>query len=147
MNRLYEKATSLESLVKLKDENVCPEHYDFRECEVPTDYVRKLFSKDDVEKNTKLLLQCIINQTPKGSEYRFAPLWNLYREQFLAERDSAFIVQIRRFRGSSSVALKSVEEFLEILKNKRNALCQKYDLPFEEHRRTVVQAPSYLPRY
>lgn len=137
MNGLYENVTSVDLLTPLAKDS--PENtYKFRECKERADFVKILFSDDDPVRNSRILVQCMINGSLLGNDYTFEPLWRLHEQKFLSERDSLYRNEMSWIRTATAEVLTETNILLALLETERINLCRKYGLPFEE------QSPVYL---
>lgn len=141
---LYGNATSIDFLTPLKQASTENE-YKFRECKERTDFVKVLFSDDDAVRNSRILVQCMINGSLLGHDYSFGPLWKLHEQKFLSERDSRYGNEMNWVRTATGDVLAETISLLALLEAERINLCVKYGLPFEEQPAILAQAQS--PRF
>jgi hypothetical protein len=123
---LYQEVTSAESLARLRlnllgvsdwsDENL----------------ISSFFGAYPKPDHLALLAQYIINHTPElPNYYSTAPLWNMYRKEFLG------ILDQRSVKADEEMAAKAGNDLLEtahrltdLLRNMRERLSLEYDVPY-----------------
>lgn len=140
---LYTNITSIDFLTPLARESA-ENAYKFRECKERVDFVKILFSDDDPVRNSRILVQCIINGSLLGHDYSFGPLWKLHEETLLSERDRIYRNEMKQIRDATTAVFLETNNLLSMLEVERVDLCVKYGLPFEERPTAVTQA---LPPY
>lgn len=142
---IYNNVTDLDYLNALRDANRTISWQRFEGCKSRTDFVIKLFNADDEAEYGKHIVQCLINKVEISSEVSFAPLWNLYRKEFVEKFDGSFRTELEPIVFISKNLIEIVDVLNEQLKSKRNELCLQYGLPFEQLQQPQIHGlPSRL---
>ena len=143
LEEVCENVTSLDSMQKLQDKSICPEYYDFKDFQTREQFIDKLFSPRESDDVKLTLAEYVLKNAPKlPTNITFAPLWNLFHNDFVLLREKIFANEVRQLTEFNSILREINAKLLATLMEEQSRLCYQYHIPPDEPPPTVVQAPS-----
>jgi hypothetical protein len=124
---VYEAVTSSASLASLRSAGGILDQY-----ETDRNLIMRFFGAYPKSDHLALLAQLIVNRSQYLPSYHTtAPLWNAYRDQFLAILNHPSIEPIyQKVEKVGQELLRIVERLIRLLKDLREELSLKYDEPY-----------------
>ena len=120
MKMIFQEATSLESLKKLKDKEYSRSNPQLQECNCIDDFLKTLFQHPEPDEILDTLSKDAINNYASVGSTNYVPFWNAYGTSFVAlsrtNCEEKFIFEKTRDNLS-----EVIQELLEKLREERNS--------------------------
>ena len=134
----FKAMTTIEALERLKDEKYSQWNYRIMECNTHEEFFTMMFPRLDESQIYEIFAQKALNGHSLVHDADFGPFWNVYSNEFLWLREANC--------DENTVLLETKDKLLEtlnllyqMLRDKRNFLCTKYQIPFEEYEQIIIQ--------